>query len=1702
MKILTFLFLFIGFMFAGDYSCETDVYFGNGILTKSGEAQDSAEEILKPKILEEVYGGNIEEYNKHIGKVDYAYNSTHGWGIGDLIESLLQKLSVATLFDMASVISDMAKLYTILTENAHAADLELQVKKYKSSIRNGYRVLVVAHSQGNLFAYEAYRRLPLSMQRYWDAVGIASPGMFEIKENAPSIAWDNDLVADIAVNPFRSRTYCDVRRVYWEPQRDSIGLSLRETKPESNYIYSDKLNYIYNKDWKAVEGIFEKFDFRVHSFDFYMGKALAEGKIQDPFGDQNLTDDTAKILIMSAIDSKLNTNACPCVNTSSEPVTVHNGALNMTLSWTYQCDIDMDLDMTGNSAVVYDIKDMEKVGKEHLYIPSAFDIRPGDHYVFSATGEQLPESTLTEEMLAEEPIEVRALLETTKGDYFNVWPVESFNSLNLGDFAEVDVYETIQPEWVCPAISDVPGWHRPYNADTRSFQCLYCPSPYSVVWKEPAYTFQKGYWYCNRPRPSVYSGSGGGGRTYNACSEVEKKSTCGCVPCDFIVTGLKKRVENGPIAGAKVEIVKAADADEVNPHVYYRGYTTDDEDIFKSGLLEIPDATLDTFENDAYYLVLAEGGKDIDRNDDMVRDSVPTDNNGTIHAIIKGSDLKKLPFRVNILTEAIYQVSGDSIGRNYDAAALQSLLDAVSQKLINHKLYPGDNDNRINYKDVLLWTPAVDKKALYKPFSTYVEPIIERLYADRERFEESYRLIYEPYDSDAPQLEPLALEIPEGLENGTVIAQIRSYNRKEFDRVVLQGNFSEHFSVDDEGYVYIAKSSLIEESNRYRLQMKAVDAAGREGSFVSLNIEVAAPMEQADPNASTPRFISAETFEITENAPAGTVVANTYFEDSNQTIVSYVLSGEENSSFEVDEQGVVHVSEDADIDYERSKIYHFSISAVNDVGNRSYPVGISVPITNQLDTPLFDLVVLEHVEENIPIGSQITTIREDREGLGPIEKFEILSPNMPFTIDNNGTLSVSNYIDYEQVKQYDFYAIARTKYGNSNKIEIHIVVDDQSPEAGVPTLEDLNIAVDENVSSGSKIGQLTLDTGAAPIERIALYGEEDNFRVDNNGSIYLADDANLDYETKSRYDLGARALNSRGYGNEVHIVINVNNIADELPTLKAFRGFVEENASVGTMIGKLEIGTFSELEINTIVLKGEGNENFVVDVNGTIRVSDIAHLDYENKKSYLLTAVASSEIGFISESEVIVDIGNVPDVVPVLKDFTSNIVDDIGLGSVVGQVEIESLGDSSITEYSLNGEGSEAFSIDSNGIIRVITLLDANIRSEYHLVVTAINAAGESASVAVDIFVTVPDISKPTMRLIGSAQVYVIQNTEYIDRGVIAVDNVDGDISHNVVVHNVVDTGAPVGTEFIVTYNVQDAAGNVADEISRKVNIVRDLNIDLSEWKANGSGNWVLQEDNRTVLQTLNAEPTVYHNNVNSQSPVFELNGKITVNTTGDDDFIGFVLGYHDGDIDKEDVDYLLIDWKQGNQGDGKAGLAISRVTNVLGSAAWSHDASLGVTELQRGTSLGNIGWKDNTSYIFRITFTSALVEVFIDDKKELSVTGEFGDGAYGFYNYSQGEVLYSAIKAKVIDNEKPQANAGPDMNVTVGSEVILDGSGSTDDKGVVSYMWEETENVLGYDMQYIVDDLTVGIHRFILRVEDEEGESDTDEVVVNVNDN
>ncbi len=98
------------------------------------------------------------------------------------------------------------------------------------------------------------------------------------------------------------------------------------------------------------------------------------------------------------------------------------------------------------------------------------------------------------------------------------------------------------------------------------------------------------------------------------------------------------------------------------------------------------------------------------------------------------------------------------------------------------------------------------------------------------------------------------------------------------------------------------------------------------------------------------------------------------------------------------------------------------------------------------------------------------------------------------------------------------------------------------------------------------------------------------------------------------------------------------------------------------------------------------------------------------------------------------------------------------------------------------------------------------------------DAAGNPATqVTRTVNVTLLDITPPVITLLGVTPVTIAQGSVYTDAGATALDNVDGNITANIVTVNNVNTAA-VGT-YSVTYNVSDAAGNAANQVTRTVNV-------------------------------------------------------------------------------------------------------------------------------------------------------------------------------------------------------------------------------------------------------------------------------------------
>ena len=82
-----------------------------------------------------------------------------------------------------------------------------------------------------------------------------------------------------------------------------------------------------------------------------------------------------------------------------------------------------------------------------------------------------------------------------------------------------------------------------------------------------------------------------------------------------------------------------------------------------------------------------------------------------------------------------------------------------------------------------------------------------------------------------------------------------------------------------------------------------------------------------------------------------------------------------------------------------------------------------------------------------------------------------------------------------------------------------------------------------------------------------------------------------------------------------------------------------------------------------------------------------------------------------------------------------------------------------------------------------------------------------------------PDTTRPVITLVGANPQTVEVGRAYVELGATATDNVDGDLSDEIVIDaSAVDTGSP--GSYSVTYNVSDSAGNDAVQKVRTVQVV------------------------------------------------------------------------------------------------------------------------------------------------------------------------------------------------------------------------------------------------------------------------------------------
>ncbi|MFK8004037.1 MAG: DUF4215 domain-containing protein [Polyangiales bacterium] len=207
--------------------------------------------------------------------------------------------------------------------------------------------------------------------------------------------------------------------------------------------------------------------------------------------------------------------------------------------------------------------------------------------------------------------------------------------------------------------------------------------------------------------------------------------------------------------------------------------------------------------------------------------------------------------------------------------------------------------------------------------------------------------------------------------------------------------------------------------------------------------------------------------------------------------------------------------------------------------------------------------------------------------------------------------------------------------------------------------------------------------------------------------------------------------------------------------------------------------------------------------------------------------------------------------------------------------------------------------------------------------------------------------------------------------------------------------------------------------------------------------NWVVDADERGISETTNSVATVFSTNMPAQ--IGEITFDMRVNRSGDDDFLGWTIGYDAGEMSSTttppDTDYLYWSWKQLRQSSGgmrEAGMIVSRVTGPANDGAYWRGRDGNITQVAEANNFGlgsavdeSSGWDDFRWYRVNMVVTPGRVRVWMREGNtsnsgnpadrgfapldrvanlEFDLRIDIPAGNFGFYAQSQQDLRYELI--------------------------------------------------------------------------------------------
>ncbi|KAK4828234.1 hypothetical protein QYF61_024729 [Mycteria americana] len=360
-------------------------------------------------------------------------------------------------------------------------------------------------------------------------------------------------------------------------------------------------------------------------------------------------------------------------------------------------------------------------------------------------------------------------------------------------------------------------------------------------------------------------------------------------------------------------------------------------------------------------------------------------------------------------------------------------------------------------------------------------------------------------------------------------------------------------------------------------------------------------------------------------------------------------------------------------------------------------------------------------------------------------------PRLPFSIDQNGVIYVTEPLDREEDDSYAFFVVTKDNKGElvDKPLQIHVVVEDINDNPPVCQQALTVIEVQENEGLGSNIGTVF----ATDMDEKDTLNSRLQFKIESQVPSVPASNLFFIQQDTGILQLTSRSLNKRIASNyslkvlvtdavfqtRCDVQIHVIDINDQIPIFEKsdyHNVTIAESKPVGTVILEIQATDGDEPATGSSyiiyqVKEGDPNDTFIIETDpetnrGFVKINKA--LDFEAAPMYNLVINATNPeplvpgVQYNSSSltlfKVFVTNVDEPPVFPKTV-YKGEVSEDIPVGSLVMTVEAYDP-EGAVVRYSLEGDIRKWLKIDSaTGHIYTASTLDREQEEIYTVHVVA-----------------------------------------------------------------------------------------------------------------------------------------------------------------------------------------------------------------------------------------------------------------------------------------------------------------------------------------------------------------------------------------------